>query len=330
MTAGFWNAHVHFTERKWRAAASAPAVELNAHPHEMLVGRGFTTVVDAGSDPRTTLPLRRRIESGELPGPSIYTAASGLYPPHGIPYYLEGAIPFWVRPFVPQPPTAAAAVRAATRALFRGADLIKLFPGAYVARGQVRTMPEPVARAAVEVAHAHGRPVYSHPSNLEGARVAVRAGVDVLAPPPDATDGVDDALLAEIVRRGRGRFPTLKMFADTVSKEPEYFEPILAVVRRFHALGGQLLFGTDVGYLTDYSTEGEFSALARAGLDGRTILRMLTTAPLERFRVSDRGAVSVGQRADLVLLDGDPLSDPTAFARVRATVRAGRVLFGRE
>jgi imidazolonepropionase-like amidohydrolase len=327
VTAGFWNAHVHFTEAKWRSAARKSPDILEAQLRDMVTGRGFTTVVDVGSDPRTTLPLRRRIESGELLGPSIYTAGPGVFPPRGIPYYLRDSLPFWFRPFLPQPSTPPAAKRIVERNIARGADLLKLFTGSYVAQGRVKTMPEPIARAAADVAHAHGQLVYSHPSNLEGTRVAVRSGVDVLAHPADTTEGVDEPVLREMAHRRMAMIPTLKMFADTASPSSDYLNPIYEVVQRFHALGGQLLFGTDVGYMADYATEDEFRALARSGLDARDVLRMLTAAPAERFGVGkDSGRVTVGGRADLVLLDGDPMTDLLAFARVHATIRGGRVL----
>ncbi|MGI0129866.1 MAG: amidohydrolase family protein [Thermoplasmata archaeon] len=330
LTAGFWNAHVHFTEPRWRSAARAPASTLNDQLRDMLTSRGFTTVVDAGSDPRHTLPLRRRIDSSELLGPAVYTAGPSMFPPRGIPYYVRDDLSFWIRPFVPQPSTPAAAARVAERNLARGADLVKLFTGSYVERGKVTNMPEAIARAAADVAHRHGRLTYSHASNLEGTRVALAAGVDVLAHPPDSTDGVDDALLRRVVDRRMAMIPTLKMFADTVRAGPAYLESIYDVVCRFRALGGELLFGTDVGYLTDYTTEGEFRALGRCGLGARDVLRMLTTAPAERFGVgADRGTIAVGRRADLTLLDTDRLDDLLAFARVRATIRAGRVLYRR-
>ncbi len=136
VVAGFWNAHVHFTEAKWKFSKRESAATLNAQLREMLTSRGFTTVVDTGSDPRSTLPLRRRVESGELLGPTILTAGPSVFPPRGIPYYLRGSIPFWMRGFVPQPATPAAAERITSANIARGADLLKLFTGSVRSRGE--------------------------------------------------------------------------------------------------------------------------------------------------------------------------------------------------
>ncbi|MGB6501094.1 MAG: amidohydrolase family protein [Thermoplasmata archaeon] len=326
MTAGFWNSHVHFTEPHWRSAGRGGAVPLNRFLRDMLSSRGFTTVVDTGSDPRSTIPLRHRIESRELRGPSILTAGAGLYPPRGIPYYLRKSLPFWVRPFVPTPSTPSSARRAVERNLAWGSDLLKLFTGSYVAPGRVTAMPEAIARAAVEVAHARHQLAFSHPSNLEGTEIALRSGVDVLAHPPDTTDGVDTSLIDRLIDRRIGMVPTLRMFARTVSASPSYLEPIYEIVRQFHRAGGELLFGTDVGFLDEYATEEEFRALGAVGLDHRDLLRMLTTAPARRFGRGS-GTVESGAPGDLVLLAGDPADDPLAFARVRATIRGGHVIY---
>jgi imidazolonepropionase-like amidohydrolase len=330
VVAGFWNVHVHFTEPKWSWAAFKPASILNAQLADMLTSRGFTTIADVGSEPGVTLSLRRRIESGELLGPRIYTAGSAIFPPHGIPYYLKNTMPSYLLWLMPQPETPAEAARSVESNIARGADLLKLFTGSYIGRGNVLPMPEPIARAAVEVAHRHHQLAFSHASNLAGTQVAIAARVDVLAHAPDSPDGIDETLLRTLVERRMGMIPTLKMFATTVSKNAAYLQPIYNEVRKFHELGGQLLFGTDVGYMHEYSTEDEFRALARSGLNGRDILRMLTTAPAERFGVAhELGTLAPARRGDFVILDRDPMEDVSAFASVRCTVRHGRVLYTR-
>jgi len=122
--------------------------------------------------------------------------------------------------------------------------------------------------------------------------------------------------------------PTLKMFATTVTADPHYLDPIYAEVRRFHALGGTLIFGTDVGYMTDYSTEGEFEGLAKCGLNAQDVLAMLTTNPAARMRVLDQeGTITMGKLADLTILDADPAESLSNFSRVRMTIRSGRVVY---
>jgi len=331
VTAGFWNAHVHLTESKWSGAAWKSAAALEAQVEDMLTSRGFTTVVDVGSNPFDTIPLRRRIEHGELAGPKIYTAGTALYPPKGIPYYLRETLPKWMIRLMPQPATPAEAAADEERNLGRGADVLKLFTGSYVERGTVLPMPVENARAAVEVAHRHGQIVFAHESDLAGVKVAMESGVDVLAHAADTTEGVDDAVLGGIVARHMAMVPTLKMFGTTVTKKDAYLLPIYAEVRRFHELGGELIFGTDVGYMRDYTTEDEFAALAKSGLDGRDMLRMLTVTPAGRLGVLARaGTVEVGKDGDLTVLEGDPMGDVGEFAKVKMTVRGGRVIWRKQ
>lgn len=330
VAAGFWNAHVHFSEPKWSGAEWKKRAQLNQQLADMFLSRGFTTVVDVGSNLADTVAIRRRIEHGELDGPLIYTAGSPLYPPHGIPYYLRDSLPWWVQLLMPQPETPRQARRMVRQNLKAGADVTKLFTGSWVRHGQVLPMPLAIAQAAVETTHQNGRLVFAHPSNLAGTRVAMESGVDVLAHAPDDTRGIETGLIAEMVARKMAMTPTLKMFATTVTTRPEYLNPIYAEVRQFHELGGTLIFGTDVGYMTDYSTEGEFEALGKCGLDWRAVLAMLTTNPAAKMGVSaQKGTVTAGKLADLTILGGDPANGLDNFSQVRMVVRSGRVVWQR-
>src|SRR5579863_5222528 len=327
VTAGFWNAHVHFTEPKWNGSEWKSADMLNAQLADMFLSRGFTTVIDVGSNPADTLAIRRRVESTELKGPYIYTSGPPLYPPHGIPYYL-GDVPWWIRKMMHQPNTPDQARRDVRENLEAGADLTKLFTGSWVARGHVLPMPLDIAKAAVETTHLNGKLVWAHPSNLAGTRVAIDSGVDVLAHAADDTEGVTRALLASAVEKNMAMVPTLKMFAWTVTTDKSYMLPIYDEVHTFHELGGTLMFGTDVGYMTDYSTEGEFEGLAQSGLKATDVLAMLTTNPAARMGMSaQKGTVTAGKLADLTILDADPAANLTNFSRVKAVVRSGRVVW---
>jgi len=321
--AGFWNCHVHFTGPQWIGSAQLPANRLTQQMREMLTHSGFTTVVDTASDPGNTVALRSRIESGEVSGPHIYTAGAGLYPPHGIPYYLSD-LPQAVRDSLPQPLTPGEAAAAVETNQALGTDIVKLFTGSYVSPGHIVDMPIANARAAVEVGHRHHQLVFAHPSDLGGVRVAIDAGVDVLAHAPDTVEGVDDALLKEMVDRHMAMIPTLKLFSGE-----SHIARIREIVARFHALGGQLIFGTDTGFLTDYNVAEEYRQLALAGLSFRDALAMLTTAPAQRFGVEPKkGRIEPEAEGDITILASDPAKGRLEdFANVIYTVRAGRVIF---
>lgn len=328
VTAGFWNLHVHFTEPKWSMANWKSASTLDAQLADMLLSRGFTTVADLGSNPADTFALRRRIEKGELNGPYIYSAGQALYPPHGVPYYVRETVPKWTAAIMNQPDTPEEATSDVRSNLASGADLTKLFTGSWIARGQVLPMPLNIAKAAVTETHLNGKLVFAHPSNLAGMQVAINSGVDVLAHAADDTRGVDIALLQSAVSKNMAMIPTLKMFASTVTKDPHYMDPICAEVNQFHQLGGTLLFGTDVGYMPDYSTELEFVELGKSGLDFKTVLAMLTTNPAARMGVTgSKGTITAGKLADLTILDADPATDLTNFSHVQTVVRSGKVIW---
>jgi imidazolonepropionase-like amidohydrolase len=163
--------------------------------------------------------------------------------------------------FMSQPATPAAAAKAEERNIENGADLLKLFTGSYVEHGKVLPMPLDNARAAVAVAHAHGQLAFAHESNAQGVRVAMDSGVDVLAHAADTAEDVDETMLRAIVAKHIALIPTLKMFRTTVTMSPTYLDPIYAQIRRFHELGGDLMFGTDAGYMTEVGKAGDLTVL---------------------------------------------------------------------
>jgi imidazolonepropionase-like amidohydrolase len=321
--AGFWNNHVHFMEPKWIDTAHQPAEQLTLQLQQMLTHSGFVTVVDTGSFPDSTLPLRQRIESGEVLGPHIYTAGIPLYPPHGIPFYLDG-LPPEIRAKLGQPATPAEAASLVDSNAKLGTDIVKLFTGSYIAPAKVLPMQLNIAQAAVEAAHRHGQLVFAHSSDMEGTRVAMESGVDVLAHAPETINGINDPLIAQLVAHHMAMVPTLNLFSADAD-----IATIRSIVNKFHTLGGPLLFGTDTGFLTDYDMTEEYRQLHLAGLSYRDVLAMLTSAPAQLFHVSDHeGRIAPGMNGDFTILSSDPATgDPAAFTHVRYTIRKGRILY---
>jgi imidazolonepropionase-like amidohydrolase len=185
-----------------------------------------------------------------------------------------------------------------------------------------------VARAAVSAAHRRGMRVFAHPSNQAGTSIAIQAGVDALAHLPDETQDTE-ALLREAAARGIRIVPTLHMFASTVTTDEAYLAPIRDALSGFIEAGGRVLFGTDVGYMSDRDTLGEFVAMSAAGMHTSDILRSLTAETARFMNRADLGSIEPGKRADLTVLATTEPPEPEDFADVSCVLRDGLVVYER-
>lgn len=335
VTAGFQNSHVHFTEAKFADAPGKTAAELTAAMTEMLNRYGFTTVVDTASNLANTVVLRERIAKGEVTGPRILTAGFALYPKDGIPIYLRDMPPEQLA-MLSQPGTVEEALEEVQANLDGGADATKLFLMTPQGAGRYAFMQPDIARAASDETHRRDKLVLAHPTDIEGIKLAIEADVDVLVHTTigDGKTVWDDALIEQMLAANMSVVPTLKLFPYELKrmKLPERVVEgatgdAVGQLRAYSKAGGQILFGTDVGYMTDYDPTEEYRLMARA-LSPMQILASLTVAPAVRWRESARrGQVVEGQDADLVVLEADPADDAANFAKVRCTLRAGRLTY---
>lgn len=218
---------------------------------------------------------------------------------------------------------------AATVQLDEGADLLKLYldgpePGiAPWTAGEVERV--------VALAHARGARVTAHSGNLDGARVGVRAGIDAL----EHGFELDAGVAAEMARRGTFLVSTLAIFRSWESfgrttRLPRFAEPAgrarIAArreraeesVRLARAAGVPIATGTDFGGGSTRANQlaWEVESLVGAGLEPWEALRAATVRGGELLGEPDAGRLREGGPADLVLVHGDPLSDPAALWRV--------------
>jgi imidazolonepropionase-like amidohydrolase len=329
VTAGFWNSHVHILTPGLLHAEKLSAEQIASQLEEMLTRWGFTTVFDIASVLDNTNVIRRRIESGEVEGPRILTV--------GEPFWVK--TPIYVRDFlktnhinIPEVESSAEAVKRVRQQIKDGADGIKIFAGS-VEANEIVIMPLDIAKAIVAEAHRAGKPVFAHPSNQEGVEVAIQSGVDILAHttpdggpwPPSLVERLKSAHMALI--------PTLTLWhVETRGDSPEQFEKgmntvVLPQLRAYSEAGGQILFGTDVGYIEQFDTSEEFRWMSRAGMSFERVLASLTASPAERFGYANRsGRIAKEMDADLVVLREDPQHDVSAFSKVRYTIRRGVVI----
>jgi imidazolonepropionase-like amidohydrolase len=332
VTAGFWNSHVHFGERKWARASELPAAEASEQLRQMLTGHGFTHVFDTGSPLENTLALRRRISAGEIEGPAILTTGDIIWPKGGVPSpAVMTALGFITEPQDEVATPREAAARARER-LDGGADGVKVYAATWFTEEPV-VMPGLVIAAAAKETHGRGKLLFAHPTNAAGLEAALAGGVDVLVHTAPGMETWSDSLVRRMIEGGVALVPTLKLWRyEARSARLAFSRPFVQAgvdqLRAFHRAGGTVLFGTDVGYVLDYDTAEEFALMAQAGLGFRDILASLTTNPAGRFGYENTaGRVAPGMEADLVVLDGDPARDIGALARVRYTVRQGRIIF---
>jgi imidazolonepropionase-like amidohydrolase len=324
IVAGFWNSHVHF-EAGWQGIAQVPAVQVDSHMQEMLTRWGFTTVWDLGSDPGNTLALRRRIESGEILGPQILMAGD-IFPQNGHPVYLPAEMQ------LPEAASPQQAEQMARQYMKMGLDGMKLFTGAYMGDKPVVNMDTAIVKAAVDVAHAEGKPAFAHPQNRVGVDHALAGGVDVLAHtlPSEGSEGSFSAEeLAQMKRQHTALIPTLTLWT-TVVADPVITDKLVSngvgQLKSYFSEGGTILFGTDVGFQSHYDTAQEFTYMGRA-MGWRDLLASLTSNPSTCFKQPAKGRVEKGMTADLVVLDADPASDVRNLSKVAYTIRAGQIIY---
>jgi imidazolonepropionase-like amidohydrolase len=328
ITAGFWNSHVHFFERKWADAEAIPSDELGRQLQEMLTRYGFTSVFDTGSSWENTRRLRDRIDSGEVAGPRIRSTGPGLVPPGALPPDLVLSMMGVMKFPAPEIADAAQAAAASRKLLDAGVDGIKLFASS----PRSARLPDVAIQAAVHEAHQAGKPVFVHPNSGADVLAAVRGGVDIVAHTTPHSGPWDDTILTAMKEQRVALTPTLTLWKyymrhDRLSALEQVTKTEIGQLQAWLAAGGTVLFGTDLGAV-EYDPTEEFSLMAAAGMTFRQILASLTTAPAERFGESnERGRIAAGFAADLVVLKGDPSTDLRALTDVKYTLVAGKIIY---
>jgi imidazolonepropionase-like amidohydrolase len=331
VTAGFWNSHVHILTPGLIHADKLSPDETTAQLQAMLTQWGFTTVFDIASVLKNTNLVRHRIATGETKGPRILTV--------GEPFWIR--TPIYVKTFLETNHVDIPEVQSTTEAKERvqqevrdGADGIKIFANS-IEQGAVLTMPVEMAKGIVEEAHAHGRPVFAHVSNNKGIEVALQSGVDILAHTTPTDELWSPAFAQRLVAAHMALTPTLTLWevesrkgSISAADLEEGMNRAAEQLGAFLHAGGDVLFGTDVGYIDQFDTSDEFKWMSRGGMSYQQILASLTTNPARRFGFDKHsGRIAKGFDADLVVLRADPSQDIIAFSRVQYTIRNGIVIY---
>ena len=335
VTAGFWNSHVHILTPALLHADRRSSPDISSQLESMFTRWGFTTVFDIASVLDNTNNIRRRIASGEIRGPRILTVGEPFYGKGGTPVYIKGFLEA-NHISLPEVDSPIEAVERVRQQIKDGADGIKIFAGS-IQEHSVLIMPRDLAEAVVAEAHRAGKPVFAHPSNTEGIELALQSGVDILAHTAPMAGPWTPAFVEPLKTARMALIPTLtlfhvegKKFGETPVENAETISVAVQQLKTYFEAGGQILFGTDIGYIDQSDTTEEFTLMSRAGLTFPQILATLTTNPADRFGyASHSGRIAKGLDADLVILGADPVHDITALSKVAFTIRQGKIIFGK-
>jgi imidazolonepropionase-like amidohydrolase len=158
---------------------------------------------------------------------------------------------------------------------------------------------------------------------------ALAGGVDVLAHtiPNDGSFTTDE--LSRMKQQHTALIPTLTLWTTVVTDAAiadKLVDSGISELKAYFSQGGPILFGTDVGFQPKYDTSLEYEFMGRA-MGWRDILASLTTNPSTFYKEPTKGRVETGLSADLVVLDADPAIDVRNFAKVRYSIRGGKIIY---
>jgi imidazolonepropionase-like amidohydrolase len=290
---------------------------------EMLAA-GFTTVRDVGNAGNyADTDLRRSIEEGWIPGPTVINAGRIITPLGGQYHALQPERPDMGEPEYLYADTPDEMRRAVRKNVLFGAKVIKIVvddqPYLYSV-DDVKTLVAEAARAGMKVA--------AHCGTDAGARIAAEGGV---ASVEHAYDATTETL--ELMKK-KGVFLVGTDFTRTAAHEmgmDDYHARVVARLKRARAVGVPIAFGTDVIFPMPGETRGTLSiafveSFQEAGFPAPAILRTMTTDAARLLGMEkERGTLRPGAAADLVATEGNPLLDASALRKVSFVMKGGQV-----
>jgi imidazolonepropionase-like amidohydrolase len=330
---------------------------IDAHTHvfgkgsEQALQFGVTTQIDMFTDYRLLQEFKRQQAAGPNPGRADLVSSGTLATVpggHGTEYGL--AIPTLSRP-----DEAQAFVDAR---IAEGSDFIKII---YGHGWKFPCLDRATLAALVAAAHKRNKLAAIHVDSLQDASDAIESGADILA--HAWCDQEPGAAFFEQARKSRVvLIPTLTVLASICGLKPgsaplndPRIEPLVPVDARpglerefpgsgakeenfkraqriglaFQRQGLPVLAGTDApnpGTAYGASLHQELEFLVQAGFSPAEALNAATALPAQVFGLADRGRIAKGLRADLLLVDGNPLADIRETRRIAGIWKEGVAL----
>lgn len=339
------NPHGHIGYMRHGVADRANYSRDNVIDHlRRLAYYGVSVFQSLGTDREDTeLRLRDEQRAGRLSGDLalLLSASNGLVAP--TPGESNGG-PFFASDVLEEVATAEDARAAVRRIAAKRPDAIKIWIDDRM--GLKRKLAPEVYAPLIDEAHAHGLKVIAHIYDLDDAKGVLRAGGDGLAHMV-RSPGPDDELIELFLKNDAFQFTSMGIqrglvfgsewldqgwVQETVPLTAQAAlrgqmgmipEPVAQAMRaeyailergllRLHEAGVRILMSADTGLLSQYfgiAEHRELEAMAQAGMPTLDVLTSATLRPAEMLGLTDRGSLQVGKRADLLVLNGDPLEN---------------------
>jgi imidazolonepropionase-like amidohydrolase len=272
---------------------------------------GFTTVQSVGA--MTDRAVRDRIDQGALPGPRILTSLRQINDQSGTPEEIRALV---------------------RKTKDEGADVIKLFASKGLGAGGEQSMSDEQLAAGCGEAKALGLRAIVHAISAKSARASVLAGCTSV----EHGNFVDDSTMELIAQHGTYFDPNFLVlhnyldlrdhfnFASFKSLE-DAIQPTAEVLQRARVHKVKIVFGTDAVAGAHGRNAEEFVYRVR---DGRQppmeAIVSATSVSAASLGLGDRiGTLAPGFDADIVAVEGDPLTDITAVRRVVFVMKGGKI-----
>jgi imidazolonepropionase-like amidohydrolase len=336
---GLFDAHTHLCQSlptddrhtfndDIRNTGAYRAILGTVNAREMLEA-GFTTVRDVGNAGNyVDSDLRRAVEQGVVPGPTIVNAGR-IIAPFGGQYHLQPE-----RRELGAPEYFFADTRDEIRKAVRenvhfGARVIKI-----VVDDQAYVYSVEDIKFIVEEAKAAGLRVAAHCMTERGARNAAEAGVASI----EHGYRMSDETLEVAKRNGVVLVGTdfTEKTASYLGVPPEFGKVFHATfldrLKRAYRVGVTMAYGTDSFFYVPGETRGTVALMfldsyTEAGIPAPYVLKMMTTNAARLLGVEgERGSLRAGLAADIIATPADPLADITALRRVAFVMKDGKVI----